>query len=142
VGLIERSRSPNPLEDRDLDQLTLEEARELVCRSREEARIKQEEGVGREQSVMCDESASSERSVKRRRCTGNDGDIVFGKTKRAKAKPKAPSISSSIEYHEVGDVTIWAASCGVSRLGAEYMNDMVSHRFVLDARLRLRLVSV
>jgi len=84
VGLIERSRSPTPLEDRNLDQFTLKEARELVRRSREEAMIKQEEGVGRERSVMRDGSSSSERSVKRRRCTGNDGNIVSGKTKRAK----------------------------------------------------------
>jgi hypothetical protein len=78
VGLIECSRSPTPLEDRDLDQLTLEEAPELVRRSREEARVKQEEEVGREQSAV-------RRSGKRRRCRGNDGNIVSGQTKRAKA---------------------------------------------------------
>jgi hypothetical protein len=84
VGLIERSPSPTPLEDRDIDQLTLEEARELVRRSREETRIKQEEGVGREQSAAREESAS-EQSGKRRRCRGNDGHIISGKAKRAKA---------------------------------------------------------
>jgi hypothetical protein len=42
VGLIERSRSPTPLEDREIENLTLEEAHELVRRSREEARVKQE----------------------------------------------------------------------------------------------------
>ena len=85
MGLIERSPSPTPLEDRDIDQLTLEEARELVRRSREETRIKQEEGVRREQSAMREESASSKQSGKRRRCRGNDGDNISGKTKRAKA---------------------------------------------------------
>lgn len=85
MGLIERSPSPTPLEDRDIDQLTLEEARELVRRSREETRIKQEEGVGREQSAMREDSASSEQSGKRRRRRGNDGDSISGKTKRAKA---------------------------------------------------------
>jgi hypothetical protein len=85
VGLIERSPSPTPLEDRDIDQLTLEEARELVRRSREETRIKQEEGVGREQSAMREDSASSEQSGKRRRRRGNDGDSISGKAKRAKA---------------------------------------------------------
>lgn len=79
MGLIARSRSPTPLEDRDLDRLTIEEARELVRRSREEARVKQEEGVGREQPAVREESG------KRRRCRGNDESIASGQTKRAKA---------------------------------------------------------
>ena len=79
IGLIERSRSPTPLEDREIENLTLEEARELVRRSREEARVKQEQEVKREGSAM------SERSGTRSTRRGNDGEVTFVKTKRAKA---------------------------------------------------------
>jgi len=95
VGLLDPSPSPTPLEDRDLDQLTLEEPRELVRRSCEEARVKQEEEVGREQPVMREESATSEQSGKRRRCRGNDGNVVSGQTKRARA-----TIESTVDLNE------------------------------------------
>ncbi len=48
-GIIERSPSPVPLEDRDPDDLTPEEARELVrrlrARQQDAAKIKQENAV-------------------------------------------------------------------------------------------------
>ena len=95
IGLIERSRSPTPLEDREIENLTLEEARELVRRSREEARVKQEQEVKREGSAIREESAMSERSGTRSTRRGNDGDATFVRTKRAKA-----TIESAIDLTE------------------------------------------
>lgn len=95
VGLIERSRSPTPLEDREIENLTLEEARELVRRSREEARVKQEQEVKREGSAIREESAMSERSGTRSTRRGNDGEVNFVKRKRAKA-----TIESAIDLTE------------------------------------------
>jgi hypothetical protein len=83
VDLIERSRSPTPLEDRDIDNLTLEEARELVRRSREETRIKQEREVKREQSALSGKSATSEQSGTSGR--DNNGYVSCVRTKHAKA---------------------------------------------------------
>lgn len=78
--IIPRSPSPVPLEERDVDSLSLEETRELIRRQRELAAaarvVKRERGVKRERS--------RERSRSLTVVDGDDGDVSFVSAKRLK----------------------------------------------------------